>query len=60
MTWVGNLEGAPPQASLGEPAKCPLAGHLRRRQSGPGVGLCPQYLLSRRNFMHRSERRQVP
>jgi hypothetical protein len=41
------------------------AGHVQsgqkpRRRSGPGVGLCPQYLPSRRNFMHRGERRQVP
>jgi hypothetical protein len=34
--------------------------HKPRRRSGPGVGLCPHYLPSRRNFMHRSERRQVP
>jgi hypothetical protein len=26
-----------------------------RRRSGPGVGPCPQYLRSRRNFMHRTE-----
>src|SRR2546428_4469203 len=38
----------------------PGLGHKPRRRSGPGVGLCPQYLPSRRNFMHRSERRQVP
>ena len=35
-------------------------GHKPRRRSGPGVGLCPQCLQSRRNFVHRSERRQVP
>jgi hypothetical protein len=35
-------------------------GHKPRRRSAPGAGLCPQYLQSRRNFVHRSERRQVP
>src|ERR1700730_7293279 len=35
-------------------------GHKPRRRSGPGTSLCPQYLQSRRNFVHRSERRQVP
>ena len=30
-------------------------GHKPRRRSGPGVGPCPQYLRSRRNFMHRTE-----
>jgi hypothetical protein len=34
--------------------------HKPRRQLGPGASLCPQYLQSRRNFVHRSERRQVP
>jgi hypothetical protein len=36
------------------------SGHFRRTQSGPGAGLCPQYLRSRRSFVHRSEERQVP
>jgi hypothetical protein len=35
-------------------------GHKPRRRSEPGIGLCPQYLPSRRNLVHRSERRQVP
>jgi len=35
-------------------------GHKHRTQSGPGADLCPQYLPSRGNFAHRSERRQVP
>ena len=37
-----------------------VEGHKPRRRSGPGVGLCPLYLPSRRNFLHRSERRQAP
>ena len=37
-----------------------LMDHKPRRRSGPGASLCPQYLRSRRNFVHRSERRQVP
>ena len=35
-------------------------GHKPRRRSGPGASLCPQYLQSRLDFVHRSERRQVP
>jgi hypothetical protein len=35
-------------------------GQKPRRRSGPGTSLCPQCLRSRRNFVHRSERRQVP
>jgi hypothetical protein len=35
-------------------------GHKPRRRLGPGASLCPQYLQSRRSFVHRSERRQVP
>jgi hypothetical protein len=34
------------------------SGHKPRRRSGPGTSLCPQCLRSRRNFVHRSERRQ--
>jgi hypothetical protein len=34
-------------------------GHKPRRRSGPGASLRPQYLQSRRSFVHRSERRQV-
>jgi hypothetical protein len=37
-----------------------VMGHKPRRRLGPGASLCPQYLQSRRNFVHRSERRQVP
>jgi hypothetical protein len=37
-----------------------VQGHKPRRRSGPGASLCPQYLQSRRNFVHRNERRQVP
>ena len=37
-----------------------VQGHKPRRRSGSGVGLCPQHIRSRRNFVHRSERRQVP
>ena len=36
-----------------------LMDHKPRRRSGPGASLRPQYLQSRRSFVHRSERRQV-
>jgi hypothetical protein len=36
-----------------------LEGHKPRRRSGLGASLCPQYLQSRLDFVHRSERRQV-
>src|ERR1700731_4979373 len=32
--------------------------HKPRMRSGPGASLCPQYLQSRRDFVHRSERRR--
>jgi hypothetical protein len=56
--WRGSSQGLAAMRHFGR--LWTGLGHKPRRRSGAGASLCPQCLQSRQNFVHRSERRQVP